>query len=203
VINGEGPNVGDQFFPWVEADPNGGVHVLYLDTRNTAQNDNQTNGWIDAYYAFSEDDGDSWQEFRLTDESWNSDDDGLNRSSQFIGDYLGMAVTDSTAWPVYPDTSNGDADTYTNEITICENAPVVSGLILGLSEDDTTMQFNWVDVTPADDYVLYQDFSANGNFGVLAGTASSGTTGITKPAPLLNRYYLVAGRTACGVGPLQ
>ena len=39
ILNGEGPFVGDQFFPWIETDSSGRLHVVYLDSRNTSQPD--------------------------------------------------------------------------------------------------------------------------------------------------------------------
>ena len=201
IVNGEGPNVGDQFFPWLEIDPTGRLHVVYLDSRHTAQNDGVVNGMFDAYYAYSEDGGTSWTEIRLTPQSWNSDDDGLDRPSQFIGDYLGLAVTDSSAWPFYPDTTGGDPNIYTHEIAFCEPPDEVSGLLVSKSLDETDLIFNWTDMPIADDYVLFQDFSPDGNFDLIVGTATSGTTGITTAVPFGNRYYLVAGQNDCALGP--
>jgi len=106
----------DQFFTFLEIDDAGRLHLVYYDTKNTVQNDNVVNGMFDAYYAYSLDDGDTWIDHRLSATSWNSDNDGLNRSSQFLGDYLGLAVAGDKAYPVYLDTSAGDADIYTNVI---------------------------------------------------------------------------------------
>ncbi|MCP3904656.1 MAG: hypothetical protein GY715_13600 [Planctomycetes bacterium] len=106
----------DQFFTWIEVDADGRLHLVYYDTKNTVQNDNVTNGMFDAYYAYSEDDGATWTDYRLSNTSWDSNDDGLDRATQFIGDYLGLAVAGNRAYPVYLDTSAGDADIYTNVI---------------------------------------------------------------------------------------
>lgn len=118
-----GPGNHDEFMPWIEVDPTGRLHMVWFDTRHVEQNDNQTHGWIDVYYAYSEDRGTSWNQIRLTPASWDSDNDGLNRPEQFIGDYLGMGVTATQAFPVYLDTSNGDTDTFTNIITFSEPCP--------------------------------------------------------------------------------
>jgi hypothetical protein len=118
VLNGDAAPAGDQFFSWIEADQHGRLHVLYWDSRRTIQNDNAVNGMFDAYYAYSVNGGDSWMEFRLTPATWNSDDDGLNRPQQFMGDYLGMAVAGNFAYPVYVDTSAGDPDTFVHTIRL-------------------------------------------------------------------------------------
>jgi hypothetical protein len=110
VINGDSDPPGDQFFPWIEVDQVGRVHVMYLDTRNVAQNDNVSNGFFDAYYNYSDDGGLTWNEYRLTPESWSSAGDG------FLGDYSGMAVSQNTVYPVYIQMDDGDQRIYTNVI---------------------------------------------------------------------------------------
>ncbi len=113
VINGDNDPPGDQFFPWLEVDERGRIHIVFLDSRHTIQDDNVFDGMFDAYYTYSDDGGDSWHEFRLTPNSWNS---ALSVQGIFIGDYLGMAVAGNRIYPIYLDTSNGDADIYTNVI---------------------------------------------------------------------------------------
>lgn len=118
VINGDGNPPGDQFWPWFEVDAEGRLHLTFFDSRHTNQNDNTTNGMFDNYYAISEDRGDSWIEFRLTPNSWNCNNDGLNRGQQFIGDYNGLAVAGDVVYPCYLSTQNGDPDIFTNIITV-------------------------------------------------------------------------------------
>lgn len=118
VINTDANPPGDQFFSWLEADKDGRLHVVFFDSRNTVQNDNTVNGMFDAYYAYSVNGGATWTEHRLSPNSWNSNNDGLNRSNQFIGDYLGLSVANRRAYPAYLDTSAGDTDIFTNIIEI-------------------------------------------------------------------------------------
>ena len=93
-------------------DRTGRIHVLFLDSRNVEQNDDVSNGFFDAYYTYSADGGDTWNEFRLTTDSWNSN------GSSFIGDYTGMAVAGNRIVPAYIAlTSKGDHNIYTNPIT--------------------------------------------------------------------------------------
>jgi len=116
VINGDSDPPGDQFFPWIEVDRRGRLHLFFYDTRNTPQNDWDAQAWIDAYYAYSDDEGDTWSEHRLTPEPFNSELDGRNGSSAFIGDYSGLAVGGSYAYPCYLSNQNGDSDIFTNRI---------------------------------------------------------------------------------------
>ncbi|MCC7292340.1 MAG: exo-alpha-sialidase [Phycisphaerales bacterium] len=118
VINTDNTPPGDQFFPWLEVDSEGRLHMHFFDSRHTNQNDDNVHGMFDNYYAYSEDGGDSWLEFRLTPNSWDSDNDGLNRGSQFIGDYSGLAVAGDLVFPCYLSDQNGDSDTFTNVIEV-------------------------------------------------------------------------------------
>ena len=117
AANGHAP--GDQFFPWIEVDHHGRLHLLFFDTRNTQQPDTDDRGdaLIDTYYAFSENGGDTWREFRLTPHSFSSADTGSAGDTQFLGDYVGLAIADTTVIPCYPDTHGGDPDVYVHRIT--------------------------------------------------------------------------------------
>lgn len=116
VINTDAVVPGDQFFSWLETDDAGRLHAVFLDSRHTAQADGTQHGMLDVYYAWSGDDGATWEEIRLTSAPWDSDDDGLNRVSQFIGDYLGLDVAGNRAYPAYLSTAGGDPDIYVHEI---------------------------------------------------------------------------------------
>ncbi len=118
VINGDNDQPGDHFFPWIELDERDRIHIVFLDSRHTDQPDNTLNGMFDAYYTYSDDDGATWNEVRLTPNSWNSADDGLDIpfNDQLVGYYMGMAVAGNRVHPIYIDTSNGDLDIYTNVI---------------------------------------------------------------------------------------
>ncbi|MBV6459142.1 MAG: hypothetical protein HONBIEJF_02285 [Fimbriimonadaceae bacterium] len=108
----------DQIFPWIEVDQRGRIHLAWWDTRHVAnQSDGLNgNGFYDNYYAYSDDGGNTWKEFRLTPASWNCNNDGLNRSQQFMGDYNALAYGGEWAYPCYPSTQNGNPDVFTNRI---------------------------------------------------------------------------------------
>jgi hypothetical protein len=119
IINGDTVPPGDQFWPWVDVDRQGGIHVHYLDSRHTPQADgNIQDGWFDSYYNYSADGGNTWTEARLTPASWNSLNDGLPRgTSQFIGDYTGLALAGNKAYPCYISCQNGDSDIFVNVVS--------------------------------------------------------------------------------------
>ena len=148
VINGDNDPPGDQFFSWLEVDDDGRIHIVFLDSRHTIQNDNTFNGMFDAYYTYSDDGGDTWNEFRLTPNSWNS---ALSSGGNFIGDYLGMAIAGERVYPIYLDTSNGDADTYTNVIVFPSATGDLDGDgMVGLS-DLVILLANWGPCADCDD----------------------------------------------------
>ena len=115
VINSDGLPPGDQFFPWLEVDGSGRLHLLFYDTRHTVQDDDAPHGWLDAYYATSEDGGDTWTEYHLTSESFDSYY-AIWISGQFIGDYSGLAVAGNRVLPCYMSTQGGDGDIFTQVI---------------------------------------------------------------------------------------
>lgn len=127
VINQDGDPPGDQFWPWIEVDAGGTLHMVFYDTRHTDQDDDAIHGMIDAYYACSDDGGETWSEYRLTPESFDSYDDGLDRPDQFLGDYLGLTVAGERVYPCYLSTQNGDADIFTNVIVHSAAPPPCTG----------------------------------------------------------------------------
>lgn len=116
IINGDANPPGDQFFAYIEVDQFSRLHVVSLDSRHTVQSDNTTNGMFDAYYTYSDDGGATWNEHRLTPASFNSANDNIFGTSQFIGDYLGIAVAGNTVSPHYVSTQIGQTSIYTHVI---------------------------------------------------------------------------------------
>jgi len=135
VINEDAsPVPGDQFFPWIETDERGRLHLLFLDTRNIVQNDPDSPGFLDAYYSYSDDQGATWTEIRLTAAPWSSALDGFGDA--FIGDYLGMSTAGNRTLPLYLTTDNGDADVFTHVITEGPTTTYCFGLLCPCGNDD-------------------------------------------------------------------
>lgn len=128
VINSDSDPAADQFFPWLEVDGKGRLHLVYYDTRHTPQEDNAPEARLDAYYAFSGDRGETWSEHRLTPASFSTVAPTPSAIvSQFIGDYNGLAVAGDHAHAFYMSTQNGQADIFTHAITLREAATCVTG----------------------------------------------------------------------------
>lgn len=90
----------DQFLPWVDATPSGTIYAIWFDRRRDPANRN-----IDTWQARSTNDGRTWSTARISTASWNPDR-GFFTSGAFIGDYNGLAATDSAVYPVWTDGRN-------------------------------------------------------------------------------------------------
>lgn len=142
TIHGDALNQ-DQFFPWIEVDREGRLHVSWWDGRHTDQNDATTNtdAWFDNYYAYSEDAGATWHEYRLSENTWNAANDGLIRNQQFVGDMSGMACAGRRITPVYVDTRGGDPDIYASRLWFCKPDVNRDGYINGDDYDFFALAF--------------------------------------------------------------
>ncbi|MCK6447203.1 MAG: hypothetical protein L6Q99_12510 [Planctomycetes bacterium] len=115
VINTDAsPTPGDQYFPWIECDRGGRLHLTFYDTRAPVQNDSASTALVKPYYSYSDDGGATWSEAALMTTPWNTANDGFGGG--FIGDYLGMATAGNLTTPLYMSTQLGAADTYTHRI---------------------------------------------------------------------------------------
>ncbi|MEM9556661.1 MAG: tetratricopeptide repeat protein [Acidobacteriota bacterium] len=107
----------DQFMPWLEIDASGRQHLVFFDTRDVAQDDSAANAWLDIYYATSVDRGASWAEARLTETSFPSVGSTFPTGvAQFLGDYLGLATAEASAYPVYPVVVDGHAEIHARRV---------------------------------------------------------------------------------------
>ncbi len=91
---------GDQFMPWIDVDPDGGVHVAWYDRRNDPEN-----RLLDVYYAYSDDGGKSfYPNVRVTETNFDGDLAHHQSGSTFIGDYIGLDTTAQSAHIIWADT---------------------------------------------------------------------------------------------------
>src|SRR5207245_1077274 len=101
------------------------------------------------------------------------------------------------------DNASSTADASAADVT---DLPGPVGGTLRLSQDRRapTLSFHWTDVPAASGYVVAQDTVPSGTFTSQAGTAPDGPTGLTIATPAGPRwYFLVAGVSSCGTGPLS
>lgn len=130
----------DEFFPWACVDRSGRLHIFYLSTRmNPTQLDSSRDFFADAYYTYSDDGGATFSRTRLTPQTFNYRDDGLNRSMDFIGDYEGIAYAGNRVYPCYNSAQNGDPDIFSHVIVnhhhVGDGYRVTEGAYLGGTAD--------------------------------------------------------------------
>ncbi|MGE5288158.1 MAG: hypothetical protein ACM3ML_13370, partial [Micromonosporaceae bacterium] len=116
-VTGSGkPAPNDQFFPWIAAASNGALFAIWFDRRRDPANIN-----IDTWEARSTNDGATWANRRISTKSWNPNL-GFFSSGAFIGDYNGIAVSNTNVYPVWTDGRNnaiartgiGETDIFTD-----------------------------------------------------------------------------------------
>ena len=84
----------------------------------------------------------------------------------------------------------------------CDDLPeTVLGLMLTKDLDGENLTLNWDDAPAAIDYVVFEDDAPTGAFTEETGAAATGLDGLTTPIPVRDRFYLVAARNGCGLGP--
>jgi hypothetical protein len=100
-VTGTGaPAPQDQFFPWIAAANNGTLYAIWFDRRLDPANID-----INTWQAWSVNDGITWQFRRISTQAWNPNL-GFFSSGAFIGDYNGIAVSDTNVYPVWTDGRN-------------------------------------------------------------------------------------------------
>ncbi len=121
-----------QYFPAVHVDKYGGLNVLFYDDRNT------TSDSTGVFLARSDDGGDTWREFEISDHNFKPIPiGGLGQGYQ--GDNISITSTNDKLFPVWMDNSSG---TYQNwSVTIDISTVDV--------QDETNLP---------DEYVLTQNF---------------------------------------------
>lgn len=91
---------GDQLMPWIDVDPEGGVHVVWYDRRNDPDN-----RLLDVYYAHSDDCGASfYPNVRVSEVNVDGDLAHHQSGAPFIGDYIGLDTTPTSAHIMWADT---------------------------------------------------------------------------------------------------
>ena len=85
--------------PFVTFNPQGGLFVVYHDSRN-----DPNNIMTDVYLAASNDVGEIFTDFRITSQSF---DPRVGRGGCFMGDYNGITATTEYVYPCWTDMRNG------------------------------------------------------------------------------------------------
>jgi len=108
------PAPNDQFFPWMDVDPEGGLHAIWFDNRQAP-----ANVAIKTWQGSAGIDGTTWKNHNISTESWNPNQSFFS-SGAFFGDYNGFAAGNDVMYPLWTDGRNtpgsplGQTDVYTN-----------------------------------------------------------------------------------------
>lgn len=102
----------EHFFPWITCDPvTGDLSVIYYDDRNVGSSQCQV------YVAVSQDAGNSWTDFQVSDVTFTpSPIPGL--AGGYFGDYLAIAARGGKVYPAWTDNRTGAALTYVSPFDI-------------------------------------------------------------------------------------
>ncbi len=124
------------YSPWITVDPsNGIVSVIFYDNRNVAANQAET--WV----ATSNDGGNTWDDFRVSDVSFTPQPiPGL--ASGYFGDYIGITALNGKVYPCWTDNRTGKAMTYVSvfETVVIENP---FGLTADVDQETGLCTLNW------------------------------------------------------------
>jgi len=114
-VNSNGnPALKDQFFPWMDVDPQGNLHAIWFDNRNAAKNVR-----IETFQGDSGMGGQHWTNTDISTKSWNPNSSFFS-SGAFFGDYNGFAAGDGVMYPLWTDGRDtpgpplGQTDIWTN-----------------------------------------------------------------------------------------
>jgi hypothetical protein len=143
----------EHYFPWITCDPVCGVLcVIFYDDRNVASTD------CEVFVAVSEDAGQSWSDFKVSDVSFTpSPIPGL--AEGYFGDYLGISARSGKVYPAWTDNRDGRAMTYVSPFVV-EQDSIPPDAVTDLAVTDVGS--NWISLT----------WTASGDDGD-SGTASS------------------------------
>jgi len=115
AVNGSGgPAPNDQFFPWMDVDPQGNLHAIWFDNRNAAKNVR-----IETFQGNAKIGGAVWHNKDISTKSWNPNSSFFG-SGAFIGDYNGFSAGDGVMYPLWTDGRDtpgaplGQTDIWTN-----------------------------------------------------------------------------------------
>ena len=133
----------DQFWHWLALDPkNGGLAVMYLDSRNDPANIN-----VECYVSYSSDGGDTWIDRRASDFAGDLRNNPFQGNS-FAGDYSGIAFYDGKIYPSWIDMRASesniyDSDVYTALINTQMPTPVDSFKVSIIPETPQELSLSW------------------------------------------------------------
>ena len=141
-------------FPWIAVDPtSGAIVVIFWDNRNTSGDD------MEVWAAVSLDNGDSWEDFRISDVSFTpAPISGL--AGGYFGDYIGIDILNGVAYPVWSDNRSGVVKAYCSPFVVntLERPIKLYANIINDETGETALHWTYLDTSTTLQYfVLYRD----------------------------------------------
>lgn len=110
-----------QFQPAIRVDEQGGINVLYYDSRNTATSDS-----LEMYISRSTDGGESFMDFLVSDHKFKNTPPGyLFDREDYLGSYIGITSGNNKLYPYWFDNSTGYYQAWTNIISLDSIPPQI------------------------------------------------------------------------------
>lgn len=100
--------ISDQLMPVIDVDSTGRIHLAMYDTRGVTQHDWDPTGKYNESYAYSDDGGTTWVRVSVEASHWTLPFDPPCPLG--FGDYIGMAVAGTTAYPCWARANSYDTD---------------------------------------------------------------------------------------------
>jgi len=151
----------DQWYPWIACDPSTGFLVcIFYDSRNFPGNDQ-----AETFVAASTDNGNSWEDFKVSDVSWTGD--GFSGfASGYAGDYIGIDILNGKVYPMWADVRGGQLMTWVSPFLLADPTDPNPPSGFEAYSDYTTptsMALTWTDPTSLanGDTLLPSDFRIN------------------------------------------
>ena len=170
----------EHYFPWITCDPSNGIlSVIFYDDRNVSSTQCET------YCANSDDGGDTWEDFKVSDVAFTPTPiPGL--AGSYFGDYIGITAQDGVVYPCWTDNRSGTAMTYcspyqTNPLSKPYN---LQGEVV-FENGAANLIWNYDEAANFTNFNIYRD-------GVLLGTATDTIYSDTLPDYGLYSYYVTA-----------
>jgi len=128
-----------QFFPAIHVDKDGGINIIFYDDRNT------TSDSTGVFLARSEDGGETWREFEISDHNFKPTPSAAVQGK--MGDNIDITSSNGKLWPVWMDNSTGIYQIWTSMIDIDNgssenNAPEIEPIEdqIMMANDSLTVQ---------------------------------------------------------------
>jgi hypothetical protein len=107
-----------QYFPAITVDDSGGINVVYFDDRNVGGN------LVQVYMSHSNDGGDTWTDFQVSDHSFAP----APFVGTYQGDYIGICSMNNNLWPFWMDNHSGLYQAWTTSVIITGTEPIAKNI---------------------------------------------------------------------------